>query len=133
MRIIHTITSILISITALSCSSSMENCICTDQFVIITVVVLDQNNSFVPGLAVTVKDESGKIYDVSKYQYPFPGIYNVMTDEYVRNFSTLPRRIIFTGESDSLIVNGSFFINTDECRCHVNKVSGPDTLVAALK
>ena len=75
----------------------------------------------------------GKIYDVSKYQYPFPGIYNVMTDEYVRNFSTLPRRIIFTGESDSLIVNGSFFINTDECRCHVNKVSGPDTLVAVLK
>ncbi len=81
----------------------MENCICSAEFPIITVIVLDQNNSFVPGLTVTIKDESGKIYDVSKYQYPLPDIYNVMTDEYVRNFSTLPQRIIFTGESDSLI------------------------------
>ena len=32
----------------------------SQQFVIITVVVLDENNSYVPGLAVTVKDESRK-------------------------------------------------------------------------
>ncbi len=133
MRRIQILIAILFSLTALSCSSSMEPCICSQQFVIMTVVVLDENNSYVQGLAVTIKDESGKIYDVSEYQYPFPGIYNVMTDEYVRNFSTIPRKIIFAGEWDSLKVSGNFFINTDECRCHVHKVSGPDTLFAVPK
>jgi hypothetical protein len=121
------------SLLALCCSSSLEDCICSAEFVIVRVRVTDENNSPVSGLITTVKDESGKIYDVSEYRLSEPGFYNVMNDSYVLNFSTFPKKIIFTGTSDSLEVSGIFFINTDECRCHVHKVTGPDSLAAIKK
>ena len=126
------ITLLLFSLSALACSS-IENCICTDEFVTIRVTVVDKNNSPVTGLITKVRDVTGKIYNVSEYRYPEPGVYNIMTDGYVRSFTTLPKEIIFSGKSDSLEVTGNFLVNTSECKCHVNKVNGPDTLVAVKR
>lgn len=95
----------------------------------VTVVVVDTTNNLVLGLATTVKDDSGKIYNVYNDPTIFPGHYTVMDDNYVRELSTNPKRFLFTGVKDSLTVNGEFFINTDKCKCHIKKVSGPDTLV----
>lgn len=95
----------------------------------ITVVVVDTTNNLVLGLTTTVKDDSGKVYNVFNDPTIFPGQYTVMDDNYVRELSTNPKRFLFTGVKDSLTVNGEFFINTDKCKCHVEKVSGPDTLV----
>jgi hypothetical protein len=99
------------------------------EFRMITVVVVDEMNVPVLGLATTVKDDSGKVYDVYNDPLIFPGHYTVMDDNHTSELNTQPKRFIFTGVKDSLTVNGEFFINTDECRCHVEKVSGPDTLI----
>jgi len=99
------------------------------EFRMITVVVVDEMNIPVLGLATIVKDDSGKVYDVYNDPMIFPGHYTVMDDNYVTELTTQPKRFIFTGVKDSLTVNGEFFVNTDKCNCHVEKVSGPDTLI----
>jgi hypothetical protein len=111
-----------------SCSEE-EDCPCTMEFRMITVVVVDSTNNHVLGLITTVKDDSGRVYRVNNDPTIFPGHYTVMDDNYVTELSTQPKRFLFTGVKDSLTVNGEFFINTDECNCHIEKVSGPDTLV----
>jgi hypothetical protein len=111
-----------------SCSEE-EDCPCTMEFRMITVVVVDTSNNLVLGLATTVKDDSGKVYDVYNDPLFFPGHYTVMDDNYVSELSTQPKRFLFTGVKDSLTVNGEFFVNTDKCKCHIEKVSGPDTLI----
>lgn len=126
------ITLAIFSLSALACSS-IENCICTGEFVTISVTIVDENNSPVTGLITKVRDVTGKTYNVSEYRYPEPGVYTIMTDGYVRSFTTLPKEIIFSGKSDSFEVTGKFSINTGECKCHVNKLSGPDTLVAVKR
>jgi hypothetical protein len=111
-----------------SCSEE-EDCPCTMEFRMITVVVVDEMNVPVLGLATIVKDDSGKVYDVYNDPLIFPGHYTVMDDNYVSELSTQPKRFLFTGVKDSLTVNGEFFVNTDKCNCHIEKVSGPDTLI----
>jgi len=95
----------------------------------ITVAVVDEMNVPVLGLTTVVKDDSGKVYNVYNDPLIFPGHYTVMDDNYTKELTTQPKRFIFTGVKDSLTVNEEFFVNTDECKCHVEKVSGPDTLI----
>lgn len=52
-----------------------------------------------------------------------------MDDNYTREFSPIPRLILFTGTRDSISVSADYFINTDDCYCHIQKVNGTDTLV----
>ena len=100
------------------------------EFRMVTVVVVDQlNNPVVSGLITKVKDDSGKVYDFINDQQIFPGHYTVMDDNYVKELTTQPKRFHFTGVKDSLNVDDEFYVNTDECNCHVYKVSGPDTLM----
>lgn len=110
-------------------SCSEEDCPCTMEFRIITVVVVDTSNNPVLGLVTTVKDDTGKVYNVYNDPLFLPGHYTVMDDNYTRELSTRPKRFLFSGVKDSLTVNGEFFVNTDRCKCHVEKVSGPDTLI----
>ncbi|HSW56444.1 MAG TPA: hypothetical protein VLH59_15270 [Ignavibacteriaceae bacterium] len=111
-----------------SCSDD-DDCPCTMEFRMITVVVVDSTKNLVLGLTTNVKDDSGKVYDVYNDPMIFPGHYTVMDDNYVSELTTQPKRFIFTGVKNSLTVNGEFFVNTDKCHCHVEKVSGPDTLM----
>ena len=91
-QIANNILLILFSLSALTCPLSLD-CTCTDEFVTIRVVEVDENNSPITELITTVKD----------------GLYTVMTDGYVNSFSTFPKKIIFTGKSDNLEVNANFF------------------------
>jgi hypothetical protein len=95
----------------------------------ITVVVIDESNEPVTELSTTIKDDSGRIYDIQSDPGIFPGVYTVMDDSYVMELTTEPKRFIFTGVKESLSTRGEFFVVTDECNCHVDKFAGPDTLV----
>jgi hypothetical protein len=120
---------LLLALPSLSCLEDSDDCICTEEFRMITVFVIDESNKPVEGLVTTIKDEQGKVYDLSGYPPFFTGYYTVLTDVQINDFSTIKKKILFNGQSDSLEVNGEFLINTDKCKCHINKVSGPDTLV----
>lgn len=113
----------------ISCTNDTNDCICTEEFRSIVVVVVDTLNSPLSGLISTIEDVSGKMYSFPQEPPFFPGQYTIMNDSYVHDFSSVPKTILFTAENDSLEVGAQYLINTDECICHINKVSGPDTLV----
>jgi len=126
----------LVSISFYSCSS-IENqdsgCVCTAMFASIGVTVVDQNNRVVDSLIVTVKNRStGKVYDFYGETRDYGGGYIVMTDEYTKDFSTMPQAIVFTGHKGNTYISADFSIVTDECKCHVGKTAGPDTLRMSL-
>lgn len=112
-----------------SCINDANDCPCTMEFRMVTVVVVDSVNNPVKGLLTNVKDQFGKEYDFSNEDPFFEGHYIVMSDNYVHDFSVVPKAVIFNGRKDNLEVNAAFMISADRCNCHIDKVSGPDTLM----
>lgn len=128
-NMIYLLSSIIFLLLLFPSCSDINDCACTMEFRMITVLVVDEMNDPVSGLNTTVKDESGRTFGFLHDPFFFPGYYTVMDDNYTREFSPIPKLILFTGIKDSQSVSADFFINTDDCHCHIEKVSGPDTLV----
>jgi hypothetical protein len=121
-----------VSILFYSCAlieNQDSGCICTAVFMSIGVTVIDQNNRVVDSLTVTVKNKNtGKVYYFHGETRDYGGRYLVMTDEYTKEFSIFPQAIVFTGMKGNAEVSAEFLIVTDECKCHIGKTAGPDTL-----
>ncbi len=128
MRLSQLFPAVLILLLLSSCTTEMEDCICTEEFRVISVLITDGSGDPIEGLTATITDEKGKHY-ILPDSAPLSGYYIVMSDKYVQDFSTSAKKILFTAASDSGSVNGEYFINTDRCKCHIQKISGPDTLV----
>jgi len=95
----------------------------------IQVCILDQHNYPVDSVAATItKVSNGKIYHWDQQDINQLGLYYVMTDSYTRDFSTTPDTLKFLAEKRGAKTSALFLISTDECHCHIQKVSGPDTL-----
>lgn len=115
----------------ISCKENEPECICTTEFRSLTVSVVDSLNNPIDSLDVNIVDEFGRIIKPLEKQLPYqPGSYVVVDDSYVNYLSTEPLLIYFTA-TDSLGRNAYtfFLVNTDECRCHVQKISGKDKIV----
>lgn len=124
--LIFTVTFLLVS-----CNKNNLDCICTLEFSMITILVVDSTDSPVDSLDVFIEDEFGRQINPLYKQLEFvPGRYVVIDDSYTNYLSTNPLLLRFTA-SDSLGRTARAFIvvNTDECRCHVNKISGVDKVV----
>lgn len=113
------------------CSDEPNDCICTEEFRMYLVTVVDSLGNPVDSLTTTITNDRGKQYDFSNYLPPpyMPGSYLVMTDGYQHDFSQRKEKIFFTGTKHNKEVTGEYLFNTDDCFCHVYKVSGPDTLI----
>jgi hypothetical protein len=114
-----------------ACSEDTPDCMCTEEFRMYFVVVTDSLGIPVDSLQTVITNDHGKNYDFGNYLPPpyLLGAYLVMTDGYQNDFSTTPGRILFSGNKESKEVTGEFYFNTDKCRCHIYKISGPDTLI----
>ena len=113
------------------CSDEPNDCICTEEFRMYFVTVVDSLGNPVDSLLTTITNNRGKEYGFGGYTPPplMPGAYFVMTDGYQDDFGLSPGKIFFKGIKNNLEVTGEYLFNTDKCRCHVYKVAGPDTLV----
>jgi len=114
-----------------NCSDEQPDCLCTTEFRMYFVAVIDTLGNPVDSLQTKITNSKGKEFAFDNH-YPPPnmsGIYFIMSDGYQYDFTTRPEKILFRGNKNSLGVTAEFFFNTDKCRCHVHKVSGPDTLV----
>ena len=124
------------SINFLSCTPPVnqgKDCMCTMVFMSVGVTVVDQNNHEVDSLLVTVKNKlTGKVYDLGQSTNYYGNGYLVMTDNFTKDFSTTPQTITFTGIKGNAQVTADFEITTDDCKCHINKFAGPDTLRITL-
>ena len=128
----RTIFFIISAIVFSSCSEIDKNCLCTEEFRSYLVTVVDTLGIPVDSLNVIIKDKDGDELDVQQDQYFLDeGKYTVLNDSFTHIFCSCgtPQTIYFSATDGSRTANGEFLFNTDECKCHVNKVSGPDTLV----
>ncbi len=115
--------------------SDLKNCICTEEFKVYTVKVIDRNKRPLDSLRVRIYNPStGRDFDIEQTYAPYEsGVYVVMTDAYTHSLQEGGEAVIFEAENDTLSASGQFYFTTDDCRCHVEKISGPDTLMAAIK
>lgn len=128
----RTIFFIISAIVFSSCSEIDKNCLCTEEFRSYLVTVVDTLGIPVDSLNVIIKDKDGDELDVQQDQYFLDeGKYTVLNDSFTHIFCSCgtPQTIYFSATDGSRTANGEFLFNTDECKCHVNKVSGPDTLL----
>lgn len=126
------IPNILVLFLLVSCDIDDDlGCVCTTEFIMITILVVDSLDNPIDSLNVSIEDEFGRqIIPIDK-QLPFlPGRYTVIDDSFV-GYLTLNPLLLHFKASDTLGRNAQAFIvvNTDECYCHVNKLSGPDKSV----
>lgn len=115
-----------------SCSTIDEDCVCTEEYRYYLVTVVDTLGIPVDSLNVVIKDKDGDELNVVQDPNPFgAGKYTVLNDSFTQMFCscTLPETIYFSATDGNRIANGEFLFKTDECNCHVYKVTGPDTLV----
>jgi hypothetical protein len=131
MKFFILILSFLPMLLLFSCDDEYPDCVCTEEFRTYFVTVVDSLGNPVDSLATTVVNDRGKEYYFGAFQPPpfLPGAYYVMTDGYQNDFGTSPGKIFFRGIKNNLEVTGEYLFNTDDCRCHVYKVAGPDTLL----
>ena len=124
--------SFIFVIVAVSCSTVDEDCLCTMEYRYTLVTVVDTLGTPVDSLTVTIKDNDGDELDVQQESSIFgAGKYTVLNDSFTHILCSCgtPQQIYFSATDGNRIADGEFIFNTDECRCHINKVSGPDTLV----
>lgn len=121
----------IILITIAACNKNEPECICTTEFRTLTVSVVDSLNNPVDSLDVNIVDEFGRSINPLYKQLPFQsGLYAVIDDSYVNYLSTEPLLIYFTAtDSMGRRAYTFFLVNTDNCKCHVQKISGPDKIV----
>lgn len=122
----------LLVIALVSCSTVEEDCMCTEEYRFYLVTVVDTLGIPIDSLTVTIKDKDGDELDVAQDPHPFgAGKYTVLNDSFTQMFCscTIPEKIYFSATDGNRVAAGEFLFNTDECKCHINKVEGPDTLV----
>jgi hypothetical protein len=123
---------LIIAFLFASCSTVDEDCLCTMEYRYTLVTVVDTLGVLVDSLTITIKDKDGDELDVHQESSIFgAGKYTVLSDSFTHIMCTCgtSQAIYFAATDGSRIANGEFMFNTDECKCHINKVSGPDTLV----
>lgn len=123
---------ILIFIALNSCSDLDEDCMCTEEYRFYLVTVIDTLGVPVDSLTVTITDKDGDELDVTQDPNPLgAGKYAVLNDSFIQMFCSCgtSQTIYFSATDGNRIAEGEYLFNTDECKCHINKVSGQDTLV----
>lgn len=116
----------------ISCSEFDEQCVCSLEYRYYRVTVIDSLGLPVDSLSITIKDWNHTLLNVEQENFPYQtGKYVVLNDSFTQLFCSCgtPQKIYFSATDGSRNASGEFLFNTDKCKCHINKVSGPDTLI----
>jgi hypothetical protein len=58
-----------------------------------------------------------------------PGRYVVLTDGETKYFGSIPETVMFHASDREHNIAESFAFYVDDCRCHLAKLSGPDSII----
>lgn len=110
-----------------------RDCVCTMEYRSYVVHVRDASRHLIDSLQATSRNKrTGKTYTYNSGGLSSPldtsGSYVVLADDASKDLSVAGDTILFHAQNAAHTVDGVFVFNTDECRCHIGKIAGPDTL-----
>lgn len=121
------ITLMVLAFTACD-SQDPSDCVCTEMFANVHVYVIDGNGAAVDSMRTTVTiPRTGDTLSFGGFS-PGSGYYIVADDRLTKSIPSGGEWMVMEGKKDSLHFQHSFLIGTDPCRCHVEKIFGPDTI-----
>jgi hypothetical protein len=106
------------------------DCLCTQEFRMITVEITDSLNRPLTNLQTRTINMYGKtiipLYKKLDFQ---PNLYVIADDSNLNSLTTLPTAFVFI-VTDSVKSNSyNYVLNTDDCKCHINKIEGPQKII----
>ena len=107
-----------------------NDCACTEEFRTFTLTVVDE--LIVPVSDVTLTEILVRTGEHIGFSDPevAQGVYKILDDSFKDRISQSGDRIRMTGSKSGVgVFLTDFVFETDPCRCHINKVSGPDTAI----
>ncbi len=123
--------SFLLLPAGLACSSdTITNCVCTEEFRTFTVTVVDEASQPVTDAILTrLNLRSGQVLEPTSLGFE-PGVYVVADDGHLDVFSSEGDVVRVTGTKGTISFSADFeFASPAPCRCHVEQLAGPDTVV----
>jgi hypothetical protein len=108
-----------------------DDCVCSLEFRIIQVRVVDESGKPVPGVdVVATLVRTGEVLP-KKFDIELPeGSYVVVTDGDTGKIRPgLGDEVRVAGSVDDRYFGTGYWITVDDCRCHVSKAAGPDQVV----
>lgn len=106
---------------------------CTTEFRSYTVRVVNSDGSPIEGMTATIRNErTGALIDPSPIggEQGEGGFYTIITDSQLDSVPTDGDTLSFRATGGGLLAEASFVIGADHCRCHIWKISGPETITA---
>jgi hypothetical protein len=118
----------------LSCILPSDDCPCEAMEMQHKVHILDLNRRPVDSLVTqTLMKHSGLVLQTDSLftsnGFSPPGDYVVLTDAAISYFRGFYEPVIFRASNSKHQVIEEFVFYVDDCRCHVWKFSGPDTII----
>lgn len=130
MKLKSALIFLFLVLTIVACDKSVNNDFaCTEEFRGYRAVVVDQNGNLVTDLKVSFSDWKGDVTELPNSFDPFFNSYEIMTDNYTNLMSENPTPFYVKFTKGDLYYEQLYYFNTDKCKCHVNKTSGPDTVI----
>jgi hypothetical protein len=114
-----------------ACEDLESQCACTLEFRTYTATVVDDTGSLVPDVIVTRTNlRTGATLEPTWLGMLQPGVYLLADDGLRDAFSSNGDTLRVTGAKGNDTFSADFvFAVPDPCRCHVQKLAGPDTVV----
>ena len=117
---------------ACSDDGSAGGCVCTQEFRLFTLTVVDSLGRPEASVAIEVRSRrTGRLIEVpGGYDGVFgEGTYVIFSDAELDLLPDEGEPVLVTGEKDTRSFGADFlFAPEGSCRCHVTRVSGPDTV-----
>jgi hypothetical protein len=116
----------------LSCSTTTDGaCACTEEFRTFTVTVLDDAMQPAQNVILTRTNlRTGRVLQPGWLGELVPGTYLVADDGQLEEYSSRGDVVRVTGTQDGASFSADFVFRVLEpCRCHVELLTGPDTVI----
>ena len=121
----------LISILSLPGCNVLPECACTEIFLMQMVDLADSSHQPLTDASVTITFvDSGREIDCSPYHDDSNGAYCIMNDSFVKQLNMKGKLILVKFEKSGFQTHfETYLFNTDICKCHINLIDGPTTVV----
>ncbi len=112
-----------------ACSDPQEPCFCTEEFRTYLVTVLEPDGRPAVALAFSVvRTDDGRDATPDQGFSLHDGQFVVLSDAQLDLVDEAGTAFRVTASREGASVTADFVFDTDACRCHVNRVSGPETI-----